>query len=131
MDDSEILGLIQAGWLKMVNGAVYSYHWAHGKYRRLTPTRHPKSGRYRYQLRRGDRQRTIGRNRLHWMFAHKQIIPAGFDIDHIDHDNTNDSIGNLRLRSGPENWSDNYSQANFADAMNFFDSVGVKTNGDF
>lgn len=131
MTDCEILDLILRGWLTFINGRVFKYHKSRMRYTCLKPTQHPKSGRYRYQLRMGDRQRTISRNKLHWMLVYRELIPADLDIDHIDHDRLNDDVANLRLRNGPENWSDNYSKANLDDALNFFDTVGANANGDF
>lgn len=41
-------------------------------------------------------------HRIVW-FMHNGEIPKGFDIDHIDHDRTNNKIENLRLVSRSDN----------------------------
>lgn len=51
------------------------------------------------------KRRTMKVHRLVYAAFHGDI-PKGQHIDHIDHDKTNNSIGNLRLRDASENSAD-------------------------
>lgn len=123
IEDTEVLGLINRGLLKFVNGKVLKWHNCQKKFLVLTPTQHKKSGRWRYEIWLGQRRRQVQRSKLHWMFTHRQIVPDGFDVDHFDHNNQNDCPSNLRFRNGPENWADNVGQSQLAEAINFFDEI--------
>ncbi len=125
--DSVLLVLILCGWIKLVDGKLMKYHVRRRRFEEVQPTLHPKGGRYRYNIRMGHNQRTIQRNRLHWMITHKALIPAGADVDHKDHDKTNDDPKNLTIRGYPENRSDNWSFQNFQNVADFFDNIGKGT----
>lgn len=45
-------------------------------------------------------------HRLVWMQVHDELVPEGFDLDHIDRGKANCRISNLRLRDLHENRSD-------------------------
>lgn len=124
MSDSVLLALILCGWIKLVDGKLLKFHAKRRKFEEVKATLHPKGGRWRYNIRMGSGQRTIQRNRLHWMLTQKQLIPDGADVDHKDHDKQNDDPGNLTIRGFLENRSDNWSFANFQNVADFFDNLG-------
>ena len=132
IDDFEILRMIVSGILKFNGVGVLKWHHRNRRWYLLAKTRHQKSGRYRYNIRIGKRQRLIYANKLHWMLTHQQTVPIGYDIDHIDHDRYNDDPANLRLRGSQANQSDNWSDGQFAEVANFFDEIARNNaNGDF
>lgn len=121
--DHMLLALVLSGWLVLKDGRLLKYHSRKRMFYEVVATRHPKNGRYRYNIRVGKAQRTIQRNRLHWMIANRQVPPDGIDVDHIDRDKTNDDPDNLRLRGIPDNRGDNWSVTAYVEVADFFESV--------
>lgn len=121
--DKVLLGLILAGWLVLRDGKLHKYHAQKRRFLEVVATLHPVDRRYRYNIRVGKSQRTIQRNRLHWMIANRELLPAGVDVDHVDRDKQNDHPDNLRLRGIPDNRGDNWSVSAYAEVSSFFDSL--------
>ena len=65
------------------------------------------------------------------MIKHRQLVPEGFDVDHKDHDRYNDDPDNLQLRGMTANRQDNWSDGQFAEVANFFDTLAKGHSGDF
>ncbi len=103
---------------------VYKFNNAYLRYVKLKPVFHWKSGRKQYALRTTTAYRKIGANKLLWMLVRNQVVPEGFDVDHIDKNRFNDDPENLRLRDSMDNQCDNISAAQLQGAMDFFDGVG-------
>lgn len=122
ISDQEILNLINAGLLKHRNGIVSKFHMRRKRYYQLTPTHHPISGRARYNIRLGsDRQRTIYRNKLVWMFTHRRLVSNGCDIDHRNGDNTDDHPGNLNELGSSDNRRRNWTDEELQEVLDYFD----------
>ena len=47
--------------------------------------------------------KTITYPRYLWMVHHKQLIPDGYEVDHVDDDPTNNEISNLQLLTPEDN----------------------------
>jgi hypothetical protein len=122
ISDDEVLALIVGRLLELHGGAVWKWHRWRRKMVKLNPHQHPKSGRWRYNLRLGERQRTIYRNKLVFMLAHRRI--PEHTLDHEDHDNQNDAPCNLAERPHACNSADNWSRRQLDAALAFFDAVG-------
>ena len=123
LTDKVLLDLIMVGWLILRDGELLKYHSVKKQFYRVKATVHPSNGRYRYNIKVGKSQRTIQRNRLHWMISNRELIPEGIDVDHKDRDKKNDDPSNLRLRGIPDNRGDNWSVRAFAEVANFFESL--------
>jgi hypothetical protein len=121
--DEVLLGLILVGWLKLSKGLLWKYHSRKKQFLQVVATKHPIDGRYRYNIGIGKAQRTIQRNKLHWMIANRQLVPQGIDVDHRDRDKTNDEPDNLQLKGIPDNRGDNWSVSAFHEVASFFDSI--------
>ena len=106
---------------------VYKFHRSRMKYLKLKVIEHSRSGRLQYAIRRGDDYRKIGRGRLLVMIESADITPPGMDVDHRNHDRTDDHPDNLRLRDSGENRADNWSKAQYDEVADFFDRVGFGT----
>lgn len=100
---------------------LYRFHASHKKWITKVPRQHPLSGRWRYKIQPSIKhtQRTIYRSKVAWLWKHRSLIPEGMEIDHIDRDNQNDSIDNLRLRGVAENRRDNAS----LEAEEYFEEI--------
>lgn len=48
-------------------------------------------------------RKKVAVHRLVWMAANGRLIPGGYDVDHIDHNTTNNAIDNLQLRPSGNN----------------------------
>lgn len=129
LSDTELLDLMQRGLLVVQeNRDVWKWHDGWGRYQKLAENPHPKSGRVRFNIRLGHRQRTVYRNKLFWLWKHRHL-PGDLHIDHIDHDNRNDHPENLRLRCPHENSSDNWSSR--TDEENRVEAARHGSLGDF
>lgn len=83
---------------------VHSYHSGWKRWVKKVPRAHPVSGRLRFALKyRWFDARTIYRNKLVWLYFKRTLVPKGYDIHHIDENNTNDRIENLRLEKADYN----------------------------
>lgn len=47
--------------------------------------------------------KTLTYPRYLWMMHHQQLIPDGYEVDHIDNDFTNNTISNLQLLTTTDN----------------------------
>jgi len=73
----------------------------------LTQTPDKKKDPYLFvDIKNGGGRRWVAVHRLVWMQANNTAIPEGYDIDHEDRNRQNNNIGNLRLRTIPENRAD-------------------------
>lgn len=118
VSDDEVLRAVQAGLIRFERGIVVKWHLGKKRFLSLRPQAHPETGRYRYNLHFGKRQRTIGCNRLHFIIANR-CLPDG-DVDHKDKDPLNDDPSNLRDRDVSENRRD-CQHRNLRKALEFFD----------
>ena len=125
--DAELLAMHERDELRLhfVRGqlVVVKWHRRRLKYLCLSPTQHPLSGRWRYNIRVKGASRTVGRNRLVWLIVNRAVPEVGLDVDHADADNQNDLPGNLRLREAGDNRRDNFSADNFREVSEFFDAI--------
>lgn len=125
IDDEEILDLFRRDVIRVRTDTdgrvtVSKYHNSHGRFRELTPSQHPLSGRWRYKIYLGTtRQRLIYRNKLVWMWKHRRVKDEGCDIDHKDQDNQNDAPDNLRSLPADEN----RRRTNLEICLEFFDAM--------
>lgn len=55
-------------------------------------------------------------HRLIWQYYHKQEIPKGYEIDHIDTNPSNNSISNLRLCTRKENCNNELTRQHYSNA---------------
>lgn len=125
--DEDIVEMIKRGHLVVkVEGEeirVFKLHRRKLQYLSVSPTYHPLSGRARFNIRLGDDQmRTIYRNRLVALATTLAAVPEGYDVDHRDHDRTNDLPENLDIRPSGENRADNWSAENLQEVLDFFDN---------
>jgi hypothetical protein len=109
--DGKLLQLQEAGLLGLCSDCtVWKYHAGRRCRQVLTPRRMGGIPRREYYIRLGNSRnrrarlsRTITAARLVWLLHHRQPIPAGMEVDHRDHDNSNDHPTNLQLVSGHTN----------------------------
>ena len=117
--DEEILDMIKKGIIVLYPTGIYKFHTKKNHFYKILEQEHKVSGRIRLNIGIKSRRRTIYRNKLIWMITHKKLVPDGYDVDHIDKVNTNDSPDNLRLRPSLENQKDS-GGGNFKECIDFF-----------
>ena len=72
-------------------------------------TRRSNGSEYRFvEVSRGGRKKKVALHRLVWMAANRRTVPSGHDVDHRK-DQSDDSIGNLRLMDSSSNRSRKYN----------------------
>jgi len=133
ISDEEILDMIVKGIIVLYPTGIYKFHNKNKKFYKIKEQEHPISKRIRFDIGINSRRRTIYRNKLIWMLTHKKVVPNGYDIDHKDGINTNDSPNNLQLRISGENRADNTTNA-FKECVDFFNRCLAKqygSKGDF
>tara|TARA_Y100000593_G_scaffold26417_6_gene52689 strand:+ start:17545 stop:18012 length:468 start_codon:yes stop_codon:yes gene_type:complete len=134
--DAEIIQMFEDKVIELTSNGTWvkhHKHWRNGKtitrtlsfriikdHKRYTtvislPAERNKQGVLSY------RQRVMFRYKLLWLYTTRKPIPEGFEIDHIDHDCTNDKIQNLRLISASENNQENWSKSQMDNCLEFFD----------
>lgn len=97
MTENERLKLLSS-MLRYDNGVLYWREWRRGVRRDLVAGTITKNGYVSV----GSCGVKAYAHRIVW-FMHNGEIPKGFDIDHIDHDRTNNKIDNLRIVSRSDN----------------------------
>ncbi|MCK9569362.1 HNH endonuclease [Candidatus Pacearchaeota archaeon] len=103
--DEEILRMMNLAVLVFTADGkeLKKWHFGKSKYVSLVITPHGEARRNKVNIRLGTtgkgRARTIYLNKLVWMWHHRQVVPEGFVIDHVDEDCTNDDPNNLKLMS--------------------------------
>lgn len=97
MTELERLNLLSS-MLRYDNGTLYWLEWRNGVRKDLVAGTLTKSG----YLSVGSRGVKAYAHRIVW-FMHHGEIPKGYDIDHINHDRTDNRIENLRIVSRSEN----------------------------
>ena len=112
INDAEILEWITRGWLVVqLNQAGRNEVWKwHGSWRKLVKVKVyscDEDGRLRCNLRigakgNGGRQRTCYLNKLVWMFHRREVVPAGYVLDHVNGICTDDAFDNLELMTQEE-----------------------------
>jgi len=129
ISDEDILEMLNEGTLQVDDDLnVWKYHQSHQIMKRLKPRQHEVSGRWNYVIRLGNKNRTIYRSKIVYMNHHRVTVTKGFHIDHIDYNNQNDSIENLRVRCPIENSRDNCSKG-MNEVTEFFDRIIARSFG--
>ncbi len=105
LTDADVLSAIETGYLRVdINHAVV--FTVNNTMLKVTSRTHPKGpqrGTYRFvTICIGGKQKKVALHRLVWMAAHRSLVPDDCDIDHV-HNQTDDSIGNLRLLNSSVN----------------------------
>lgn len=101
---NKIFGLEEFNYFVDLNtGAVYSCNY--GKVRLLKP-RITKTGYHRVGLSLNGKLKWFFVHRLVWTTYHQQVVPKGFQINHIDENKSNNHYSNLNLLDplGNSNW---------------------------
>ena len=57
-------------------------------------------------IKNGGARKRCAVHRMVWMWVHNEVVPGGYDIDHLDKQRDNVRISNLRLRDLHENRGD-------------------------
>ena len=104
---------------------VLKWHSWRKRYGQLSPTQHPLSGRWRYNIRgKGKAQRTIYRNKLVWMSQNLTMVAEGKELHHLDQDNQHDASENLEPMDAVENARLNFDKG-FKECAEFFDALAA------
>lgn len=130
--DEEILKLIKTGVLVLREDGVYKFHNGRRKYQRLVENL-DRNGRAFINVGLRFRKRGMSKNKLIWMFAHRRVIPNGYDVHHKDYNNRNDAPDNLELKDSSENRGDNRIKQ-FEECCDFFNrklAAQYGSKGDF
>lgn len=107
MTDEDILDRINDGTLTVLVNEARVFSFTKGSWHELSPVeRTPPSGTsYRFvEVCRHGRKKKVALHRLVWMFAHRSLVPEGYDVDHIE-GKVRDTIDNLRLLESSANRS--------------------------
>ncbi|MEM6471698.1 MAG: HNH endonuclease [Planctomycetota bacterium] len=108
MTDQDILDRINDGTLvvQMDKPIVWSFNTRRKVWTPLTAIEHESNGsKYRFvNICKRRMKKKIAVHRLVWMFAHRQLVPEGYDVDHIE-GKVSDRIENLQLLESSRNRS--------------------------
>lgn len=105
MTDQDILDAINEGLYSINVDTALVVSWTTGKRLRVIE-RESNGSTYRFvEIYRKGLRKKIALHRLVWMVANGQVVPEGFDIDHIRGKAFGDSIDNLRLLESSVNRS--------------------------
>lgn len=105
MTDDDILTRILEGTLTvLINEArVFSFNREWKELRVID--RESNGSSYKFvEICHSGKKKKIALHRLVWMFAHRCLVPEGYDVDHIE-GKTSDSIDNLQLLESSSNRS--------------------------
>jgi len=105
MNDDDILTRILEGTLTvLINEArVFSFNREWKELRVID--RESNGSSYKFvEICHSGKKKKIALHRLVWMFAHRCLVPEGYDVDHIE-GKTSDSIDNLQLLESSSNRS--------------------------
>ena len=99
LTDEDILGRILDGTLTILvnEPRVFSFTARYGwnELRQIERTSNGSTYRFVEIYHKGKRKK-VALHRLVWMFAHRELVPEGYDVDHIE-GKYSDAIDNLRL----------------------------------
>lgn len=103
MTDQDILDRIAEGMLAVfpATAEVWSYSTNHKSWTKLRITERESNGStYRFvEIWKGDKRKKIALHRLVWIAYHRQLVPEGYDVDHVEGKSREypDAIDNLQL----------------------------------
>jgi len=133
-DDADVLHRLQHGLMTVDLNTLEVKSW-HARRKRMEAKKpNQNRGRWRFVL---GGKRTIYRNKLVWMAAHKQLVPQGMVVDHVNGDRTDDRLLNLKLMTAFESCRQGNTiqrDTKLESAEAFFDHIlwyGVPPTKDF
>lgn len=109
MTDEDVLDRIASGTLTVLVDQARVFSFSRGKWHELrTVSRHSNGSEYSFvEICHQGKKKKVALHRLVWMFANRQIVPDGYDVDHIEGkliDQPN-AIDNLQLLESGRNRS--------------------------
>lgn len=113
LTDADILALVRSGELTMTDCNTREPRlYRNGKELKATICG-TKGTRYRFEICKDGKKRTILRSTLTYMYVHRKLIPLDHELHHEDEDRYNDGITNLTLLHNDDHHAHHYHPTDY------------------